>query len=108
MDKSTRVNWRRIAILICLGGILFFALAGCGHNPPAQLRTKSETELAVSAIKMEWLAPCAGVNTPLTENTIGALLQDYVDVTAKFAICMQRHNDFVQYMAPIVANERSK
>jgi hypothetical protein len=84
------------------------AIAGCATNEPAKIRTKSETEIAVAAIKLEWLKSCEhqAVSTP--DNQVGVLLQDYVDTAEAFAICMKRHNDFVGFIRPIVEKERAK
>lgn len=82
-------------------------LAGCGHSKPL-LRTKSETEIAVSAIKAEWLKLCEAPAGGDPENQVGALLQDYADVAEALAICIKRHNDLVGYLKPVIKKEQAK
>lgn len=82
------------------------ALAGCGHTAP-HIRMKSETEIAVSAIKLEWLKGCEVPAAAPLANSVGALLQDYVDTAEALAICTRRHNDFVGYIKPLVAKEQA-
>lgn len=84
------------------------ALVGCPATMQPQVHTKSETELAVSAIKMEWLTDCEFVPAEPLGNQIGGLLQDYVDTAEALAVCMKRHNDFSGYMRPILKKERAK
>lgn len=67
---------------------------------------KSETEIAVAAIKAEWLKPCEGLLTPTPENAVGNLLQDYADMAAALAECRARQNDLVEYLSPVVKKER--
>lgn len=83
------------------------SLAGCVTPAKDKVRTKSETEIAVSAIRAEWLTDCVFEQTPEQENQVGGLLQDYVDMAEALALCMKRHNDFVGYMRPIVQKERT-
>lgn len=83
-------------------------LTGCATAVQPKVQTKSETELAVSAIKMEWLTDCEFVPADPLGNQIGGLLQDYVDTAEALAICMKRHNDFSGYMRPILKKERAK
>lgn len=83
-------------------------LVGCAATVQPQVQTKSETELAVSAIKLEWLTDCEFTPVDPLGNQIGALLQDYVDTAEALAICMKRHNDFSGYMRPILKKERAR
>lgn len=82
------------------------SLAGCFTTIP-QIRTKSETEIAVAAIKSEWLKPCTAPVESEPSNTVGGLLQDYLETAEAFAICMKRHNDFVGYIKPVIVKELS-
>ena len=105
MAKSKRVTQiHSRAGAAALVSALF--LVGCGHDKPL-IRTKSETEIAVAAIKSEWLKTCSPPVEDETGNQIGALLKDYVDTAEALAICIKRHNDFVGYIKPIVEKERA-
>lgn len=104
MEKSKRVG--AVFQSTCYAAIIAL-LAGCGFDSPL-IRTKSETELAVSAIKSDWLMLCVDKEKVVPQNQVGALLQDYVDMAEVLAICMKRHNDFVGYIKPIVEKERTR
>lgn len=109
MDQSTRTGDRAVR-LVC-GLLASLTLSGCAWLCPApesKVKTKSETELAVEAIRAEWLKPCEGMAAGAPDNNVGALLQDGTDAMSFLAICMKRHNAFVDYMAPIIAKERLK
>lgn len=109
MEKSTcslAVAFRAACIAMILG-----ALSGCFasfRQPPAVVVTKSETEIAVEAIKDEWLVACPGVTGPMPTNTTGNLLQDYNNVAAAGGECMARHNNLVDYLRPFVAKEKAR
>jgi hypothetical protein len=83
------------------------AMTGCGSTPP-QINTKTETEIAVANVKSEWLKACEGVMTPMPGNEIGLLLQDHAGISALLAECIARHNDFADYMRPVVEKERGR
>ena len=82
------------------------AVVGCGTTPA--LQTRSETEIAVSNVKAEWLKDCEVLVGPMPANTIGSLLQDHADISALLAMCIARHNDFAAYMRPIVDREKER
>lgn len=83
------------------------ALAACGHNPPVpEVKVKSKLETAIENVKDEWLKPCGGVGAVPTNN-VGNLLQDAADVAAAGAICAARHNSFIDYIAPVVREQKS-
>ena len=112
MDTREKLDFRTNARRLCgLGAIVSIGLvAGCSTTPVkvhSDIKLRSETELAIQAIKEEWLKPCLGVGQP-QENSIAGLLQDYTDAAAGFAICMRRHNSFVDYLTPVVAKEKAK
>ncbi len=93
-----------IAIVLALVVVFF---TGCATLQTSDaVRTKSETELAVAAVKKEWLIPCEGLAAVVPTNDIGTLLQDYADMATAFATCQKLHKSFVDYMAPIVQKER--
>lgn len=90
----------------CVSAFCAIALVGCGHDGPL-IATQSETDIAISQIKDEWLTKCAGLG-PEKDNNIGNLLQEYGELAALLAVCMKRHNDFVDYLAPVVAKQKQK
>lgn len=59
------------------------------------------------AIKSEWLQKCT-LDKAVPTNNVGALLQDYVDLSEQFAVCSARHNALIQYLAPVVKKERAR
>lgn len=105
MEKGTSAG----KLFRCVGSalIIAFMLAGCQSTKILNaIKMKSETEIAVSSIKLEWLKKCDGLEGPMPENQIGALLQDNALLSAALAVCIARHNSFVEYMKPIVEKER--
>ena len=103
MEKGTRhcsIFHATAAALIIL------SLVGCGGKLPF-IRTKSETELAVSEIKAEWLAPCAGLSVSNPDNSMEGLLSDYLALAEAMTICSTRHTSFVNYIKPVVDKERA-
>lgn len=105
MEKGTSPGYLFRCVFSAL--IISFALTGCQSTKILNsVKVKTETELAVSSIKLEWLKKCDGLEGPMPENSIGALLQDNALLSAAFAVCIARHNSFVEYMRPIVEKER--
>lgn len=86
------------------------ALSGCASSKltPASVKTRTETELAIAAVKSEWLKRCDMPSAGVPENNIGALLQDYLDVASALAECSQRLSSFIEYMEPIVKKEQAR
>ena len=104
MEKRTRAGGYFSRLVIC--SIIAALLAGCTTvKTQDSVKIKSETEIAVSELKLEWLTECEGLGG-VAENEVGALLQDFVDLSALFAVCQARHKDLVQYLVPIVKKER--
>jgi hypothetical protein len=104
MDASQKLG--SFAARVCCFTVVAFLLTGCfGTTSPVKIRIKSETELAVAAIKTEWLIRCKFLASA-PPNEVGALLQDYADMATAFAECQQRQNSFIEYMEPIVKKER--
>lgn len=98
----------RASLALLLASTL--ALVGCTgpvRKVPALL-VSSETEIAVQAIKAEWLKLCDEVVGPPPENEIGNLLLDYNALAGVAAPCRVRHNSLVEYLAPVVAKERER
>ena len=68
----------------CVLAAVATILGGCNTTTVrTDVKFKSETEIAVAAIKNEWLTLCEGPQGAMPENGIGSLLQDYSDVAAK-------------------------
>lgn len=102
--RPRRLFW---AVVISAVTAALFMLSGCATLQTSDsIRTKSETELAVSAIRSEWMTHCEGVAGDMPVNETGGLLQDYADVAAAFAVCRERHNSLVEHLKPIVQKER--
>jgi hypothetical protein len=104
--ETRTFNGKRFTCFCAFAIILM--LAACRTTPKVEdpIRTKSATELGVAEIKLEWLIPCKGLETPQPENEIGALLQDYADLAKVAAECALRHNSLLEYLGPIVKKER--
>ena len=103
MDESQGA--RRAAC--CIFATAVMLLAGCSTTSvKTNVKFKSETEIAVAAIKNEWLTLCEGPQGAVPENSTGALLQDYSDVAAAFAVCKERNKALIMYLRPIVKKER--
>lgn len=102
MDESK--SPRRTACGI-LSAVAIFA-GGCTTPPQTGVKFKSETEIAVGAIRNDWLALCEGPQGSMPENGVGLLLQDYADLAAAFAVCKERNKSLVMYLRPIVKKER--
>lgn len=98
-----------------MSAILRFAVAfavallvGCTSAPKgAMVKTKTEAEVALAEVREEWLKKCEPVIVE-RGNSIGDLLKDYADASAALAECMARHNDFVEYIGPLVRKERKR
>ena len=85
---------------------ILFGVGGCTHTAP-KIARKGETRLAVEQIKGEWLKKCEyNLGPPPTNNT-GNLLADYTALAVPSALCRERHNSLVEYLAPVVAKERA-
>ena len=105
MEKCTSLG-RAFSRLFTLA-LIATTLAGCATLKPGEsIRFKSETELGVSAIRLEWLKRCEGLEGPMPTNEVGNLLQDYADMAAALRSCANRHNSFVDYIGPIVKKEQ--
>lgn len=92
--------------LRCLISVIAVMMSACETAPP-RVVTKTETEIAVAAVKDEWLKECEGL-VGVPSNSIENLLVDYTDLSSVAAICFARQRDFVQYMAPIVKKAREE
>lgn len=91
----------------CIFAAAVMLLASCSTTSvKTGVEFKSETEIAVAAIKNEWLTLCEGPQGPVPENGVGALLQDYTDIAAAFAVCKERNKSLIMYLRPIVKKER--
>jgi len=111
MEKSTSLGCpatlttRLFSVLAIT--LIAVILPGCAALKPGEsIRFKSETELGVSAIRLEWLKQCEGPGGTMPTNDIGSLLQDYADLATAFRLCANRHNSFIEYMEPIVKKEQ--
>lgn len=105
METSTSLG-RAFSRLFTLA-VIAATLAGCAATKVGDsIRFKSETELGVSAIRLEWLKRCEGLTSPMPTNDTGNLLQDYADMAGALRLCMDRHNSFVEYLTPIVKKEQ--
>lgn len=88
---------------------IILALSGCSWTlGSSAVRTKSETEIAVSEIKLEWLKRCEGLAGPMPDNQTGNLLQDYADLASALAVCQERHKAIADYIEPVVKKERAR
>lgn len=87
-------------------------LSSCGTKVSIQqpaVKTQTATELAVAAIRDDWLKKCEGLPPgPPPENNVGGLLEDYNQVAAVAATCMALQHSLVDYLAPLVAKEKGK
>ena len=95
--------------ILCFAIGYFFGGSGCAllpEKPMPVIRTKSSTELGIEALSSEWLRPCFGI-TATRGNDVGNLLDDFNDAAGALSICMERHNRLVEYLQPIVNQERS-
>ncbi len=103
---SSYVGWTtRVRAGIILAASL--ALSGCFATTDSSYHPKSETEVAIGQINNEMLKRCEGVGAA-PQNTVGSIVQDGVDIAAVAATCITRHNNLVDYLAPIVAKEKAK
>jgi len=83
-------------------------LVGCAHNEVRpEIKFKSETEVAVANIKMDWLKRCEGLPAAMPANEVGSLLQDYADMAKALAECIQRHTTLADYLEIVVQKERA-
>ena len=89
--------------------LVLLTCGGCATKvlTPDAIRVKTETEVAIAAIQAEWLQKCT-LEKAAISNSVGALLQDYVDLAEQFAVCSARHNELVMYLSPVVRREKAK
>lgn len=104
MDARTFVGSRPGSL--CLSAVIFAMMAGCETAPVTGIKTQTEVEIAVAAVKDEWLKECEGLPALTPGNEVGNLLEEYTDVAGLLATCIARHNDSVRYIKPIVQKAR--
>lgn len=108
------IVWRGVFAIVAnaifWAGLVFgtLSLVGCTSAPKgATVKTRTEAEIAIAEVREEWLKKCEFVVTE-RGNSIGELLKDYTDAAAALAECTARHNDFVDYIGPIVRKARNQ
>jgi hypothetical protein len=100
MDESKRARPGRFAALIVIA-----VLAGC-TTPVPQVSTKTETEIAVSEIPVEWLQGCDAVSADIPKNEVGTLLLDYTELAEAYAASCRRYKSLSDYLREVVKKER--
>ncbi len=95
-----------VALILCIL-VAIGTLSGCAATTPNPgVKVKSELEIAIEAVKDEWLRPCADLPDAPTVNSIGNLLEDASASLVIAAECAARHNSFVDYIAPVVNRQK--
>lgn len=100
MDASKRAR-------PAVGAVILAALlaVGCSTTVPT-VKTKSETEIAVSEIPADWLLGCDKISDSAPDNEVGELLLDYTELAKAYATSCTRYKNLSDYLKEVVKKER--
>lgn len=102
MDERKKQGTQRWAVVALV--VLF---AGCATKPAPAVRTKSQTEVAVSELPADWLQGCDKIEAGGSRNEVGELLLDYTALAEAYAASCNRYKTLSDYLKEVVKKERA-